>query len=245
MYNEYFLQIIGSGDAFHNGAKLHTSFYYHTPRHNFLIDCGATTLLGLKKQNISTNDIDTIIISHFHGDHFGGLPFLLLEMSKLEQRKKPLQIVTPKSEHNKIKQLFTLLYPGAQDTLDKMDIKYLNFEKQLPLGDFIIESFEVNHASNLPCYGFAILDDKKKLAFTGDTEWCENIIPLSKDANLFLCECNFYDQNIKGHLNYVQIKENIHVIRSAKILLTHAGISMLERKNIDLEIANDGNIYFI
>jgi len=245
MNDDYYLQVIGSGDAFHSGAKFHTSYFYHTPNHNFLIDCGATTLLGLKKLNISTNNIDTIIISHFHGDHFGGLPFLLLEMNKLEQRNKPLQIVVPKSEKNKIRHLFTLLYPGAEDTLDKLDITYLNFEKQVFIGDIIIESFAVNHAPNISCFGLSIADKKKKLAFSGDTEWCENLIPLAKDSNLFLCECNFYDQNIKGHLNYVQIKNNVSLIKSEKIILTHAGNSMLERKNIDLEIASDGDIYFI
>ncbi|MGB4775245.1 MAG: MBL fold metallo-hydrolase [Daejeonella sp.] len=75
------LAVTGSGDALGSGGRLNTCFYLETPYLNFLLGCGASVPPGLKKNNIATNSIDIIFITHFHGDHFGGLPFFLLEAS--------------------------------------------------------------------------------------------------------------------------------------------------------------------
>jgi ribonuclease BN (tRNA processing enzyme) len=67
-------------------------FLCRSDRINFLIDCGATVLPALKRNKIDPGNIDIIVITHFHGDHYGGLPFLLLEAST-SGRKKPLIIL--------------------------------------------------------------------------------------------------------------------------------------------------------
>ena len=70
---------IGSGDAFGSGGRLNTCFNVTGEAVNFLIDCGASSLIGLKERQIVLNDIQAIFFTHFHADHFGGLPFLILD----------------------------------------------------------------------------------------------------------------------------------------------------------------------
>lgn len=243
MTQEYFLQVIGSGDAFNHGNKLHTSFYYHTPSHNFLIDCGATTLLGLRQNEISTEEIDTIIITHLHGDHFAGLPFLLLEMHKICSRSKPLQVILPAGGKQKLEELFWLLYPGAEDTLQEIPINFVTTNRAIELNEFKISAVEVVHTPHLECYGISIADDHKKLAYSGDTEWTDSLIQLSENADLFLCECNFFEQNFNGHLNYLHLSKHLNRLCSKNTLITHAGKSMLEQKGLRIPIAEDGKIY--
>ena len=84
------LTIVGSGDAFGSGGRLNTCFFLETAKAALLIDCGASALPALKGQGIEPNRIDAIILSHLHGDHFGGLPFLLLDGQFLSRREKPL-----------------------------------------------------------------------------------------------------------------------------------------------------------
>ena len=71
------LRFVGCGDAFGSGGRSNTCFHITGERVNFLIDCGASSLPALQRQAIARDAIDLVLITHFHGDHFGGLPFLL------------------------------------------------------------------------------------------------------------------------------------------------------------------------
>jgi len=84
------IQFLGTGDAFCSGGRFQTSFLVTSPQFNFLIDCGGTTLLALKSQKVAIDQLDGVLISHFHGDHFGGLPYLLLALKFQTNRSTPL-----------------------------------------------------------------------------------------------------------------------------------------------------------
>ena len=90
------LTIIGSGDAFGSGGRFNTCFFLETAKGTLLVDCGASSLVALKARGVETNAIDGILLSHLHGDHFGALPFLLLDAQFLTRRERPLLIVTPR-----------------------------------------------------------------------------------------------------------------------------------------------------
>ena len=89
------LQFIGCGDAFGSGGRFNTCFHLVGRNINALIDCGASSLVSMNKLAINRNDIDTIFISHFHADHFGGLPFFMLEANYILKRQQPLTIAGP------------------------------------------------------------------------------------------------------------------------------------------------------
>ena len=72
------VKVIGNGNAFGENQKYHTCFYCKTEQTNFLLDCGATAIHNLQNNDVNFNEIDLIILSHFHGDHYGGVPFFLL-----------------------------------------------------------------------------------------------------------------------------------------------------------------------
>ena len=74
------LRFVGCGDAFGSGGRYNTCFHVTGQNVNFLIDCGASVAAGPEAaRHIARDDIDLILITHFHGDHFAGLPFLLLD----------------------------------------------------------------------------------------------------------------------------------------------------------------------
>jgi len=236
------LKVLGCGDAFCSGGRFNSAFYFTSSHLNFLVDCGATTLLALKKNNIK--DIDAVIISHFHGDHFGGLVFLLLEEKK-NNRKKPIYIISPVGMDDKLKTAIALFYPGS-DLLEELDIvfKFYGSHQKIELENLLICTFPVIHSEESLPHGIRIEVDGAVIAYSGDTEWTDELIPLSDGADLFICECNFFDNPVPGHLSYKELVK--HSFNCKKILLTHLGEDMLARLDqIDLEVAEDGKDYRI
>lgn len=240
--NEVMVQILGCGDAFASGGRLNTCFYIHNSSFRFLIDCGATSLLALKKAKVSTCDIDLIAISHFHGDHFGGLPFFILDAS-VKGRTRPLIIISPPGGEEKVRQGIELLYPGSIDILEKFPIQYVSYtaNEKLLAGEIELEAFQVVHSEQALPHGLRINFNGKIIGFSGDTSWTDELLKIAAGADLFICECNFYDQEVKGHLSYETLLTKQNQFSCKQLLLTHLGDEMLNKMDgVKMSCAFDG-----
>ncbi len=246
MESEYSLQVLGSGDAFGSGGKNQTSFYVKTPEINLLIDCGPCTLSSLKSNQLSTNDIDVIVLSHFHGDHFSGVPFILLDAALIEKRKKKLKIISPMDGEWKIKQLFNLLFPGSEKIFDDLDIDFVYYDKYETIKDekFSITAFPAIHSEQVFPHSLKVCIGEKIVGYSGDTSWTEDLIEVAKNADLFICECNFYSGEFEGHMNYKLLENKQNLFKCNRLLLTHLGNEMLSRmQEINMEVCEDHKIY--
>ena len=85
------LTVIGCSDAFGSGGRYHSCYLLDTAQGRLMLDCGANSPLALKRAGIALTSIDAIVISHCHGDHFGGVPFLFLERMFVERGPKPVE----------------------------------------------------------------------------------------------------------------------------------------------------------
>lgn len=237
------LKVIGCGDAFSSGGQLNTCFLVSTSLgNNFLIDCGAGTLAGLKRLGVTTNEIDIILISHFHGDHYGGLPFFLLEAATYG-RREPLTIISPPGCKVRISRLLELLYPGSK-VLEKLDLRFFTYsgdDKALNIDYLSVLALPVVHSSVTLPHGLRIVVDDKVISYSGDTEWTPALETLARDADLFICECNFYDTETSGHIDYRTLTANRHKLQCKQLLLTHLGSEMLENlDNVSLPRLTEG-----
>jgi len=221
--------IVGCGDAFASGGRLHTCFYLQTPYLNVLLDCGATAYYGIKKQGIKIRDIDAIVLSHFHGDHYGGVPFLLLEEA-IQQREKPLTIISPPTGKERITQLLDQLYPGSE-VLEKLNVLFKTYipGSVLQADHLEVTAFPVAHTEEALPYGVRIATGGKVISYSGDTAWTPVLIELARDADLFICECNFFDSTVNGHMNYRTLLAYDDQLHYKQLLLTHFGPEMLGR----------------
>jgi ribonuclease BN (tRNA processing enzyme) len=245
MESEYYLHVLGSGDAFGSGGRNQTAFYIKSPEVNILIDCGASILSALKRNNLSTNDIDVVVLTHFHGDHFAGVPFLLLDAAIIAKRKKKLKIISPGDGEWKIKQLFNLLYPGSEAIFDDLDLEFVYYDKYETLknDNYNITAFPAMHTEHVFPHSLKISIGERILGFSGDTAWTEDLIEVAKNTDLFMCECNFFTTENEGHLNYKLLEEKKPLLKCNKIMLTHLGSEMLNKlQEVDLEVCEDNQI---
>jgi len=108
--------VLGSSDAFCSGGHLNAAYLFAAPDATFLVDCGPTTVYALKQREIDTGSVDFAIVSHLHGDHFAGLPFLALEYMYENPRRRPFVIAGPPGIEERVWTLIGALY---RDVLSK------------------------------------------------------------------------------------------------------------------------------
>ncbi len=240
------LTMIGSGDAFGSGGRLQTSFHVTTGTEVFLIDCGATTLIGLQRLNIDPNSIGTIYISHLHGDHYSGLVWFLMHALYVARRSEPLTIAGPPGLEDRYKAASEILFPGSTSVERRHPLTFVEYEVGIPMrvGPADVMTFAVSHPSGAPSCALRLALEGKILAYSGDTEWVETLIPCGKNADLFICECYGYDRPMKYHLNWRALQPNLERIGAKRVLVTHMNTEMLahsdEARAAGVLIADDG-----
>lgn len=237
------LQVIGCGDAFASGGQINTCFYIKSSNVKLLIDCGATTLPALKKYNIRSQHIDLIIITHFHGDHYGGLPYLLLDLEAYGQ-EKPITIISPPGCRERLKALLELLYPGSS-LLEKLQIHFIDYfsGQTFYTHQLSLNAFPVNHTPEAFPHGVRVELEGKIISYSGDSGWTDTLKDLAADADLFICECNFFSKQVKGHLSYDVLNQYLKSLKAKKLLLTHFGEEMLDNlEHVKLDYAREGQI---
>jgi ribonuclease BN (tRNA processing enzyme) len=227
------LTIVGSGDAFGSGGRFNTCFMIEARGRTLLLDCGASSLVALKAQGIDPNVIDGVILTHLHGDHFGALPFLLLDAQFLARRERALTIVGPPGTRERLKSAMEVFFPRSSASVWKFPLEVGEIIPGVPdevLG-FAVNTAEVVHQSGAPSTAVRLTGGGSVLAYSGDTQWTDTLIKIADGADLFIIECYDYARDLTGHMSFATIKEKRGQLRARKTMLTHMNPTMLERQD--------------
>jgi len=239
------LRFVGCGDALGSGGRYNTCFHVTGEAVNFLIDCGASSLPALKRQGIARDDIDLILITHFHGDHFGGLPFLLLD-AQFTRRSRPLVIAGPEGIETRLTQVMEALFEHSSKTKQRFDLSVVELkpEETRKFGAVTVTPYPVVHGeSGGPFLAYRIEAEGRIITYSADTEWTESLIPAARDADLFIAEAYYYDKIVRNHLSLKTLEAHLPQIKPKRLVLTHMSDDMLERLDtLDYMAASDGMI---
>ena len=148
----------------------------------------------MKRFGVAPNDIDAILISHVHGDHFGGIPFFILDAQFLSKRERPLLIAGPPGIEARVRAAQEALFANSSKTEQKFEIRFSEWQDRVPdeIAGVTVTPFEVVHGSGAPPFALRLEVDGRTIAYSGDTEWTPALVDVSRDADLFICEANFY-----------------------------------------------------
>jgi ribonuclease BN (tRNA processing enzyme) len=239
------LRFVGCGDAFGSGGRFNTCFHVSGRDVNFLIDCGATSLPALKQHDIARENIDLILITHFHGDHFAGLPFLLLD-AQFTRRSRPLVIAGPEGIETRLTQVMEALFEHSSQTRQRFELSVIALrpEETRTFGAVTVTPFPVVHGeSGGPFLGYRIEAEGRVIAYSADTEWTDTLIPLGRDADLLIAEAYYYDRIVKNHLSLKTLEAHLPEIKPKRLILTHMSDDMLGRlATLGHTAASDGMI---
>src|SRR5688572_6414271 len=184
------LTIVGCGDAFGSGGRVNTCFGLKTAKATLLVDCGASTPVALKARGLDHGQVDGIILSHLHGDHFGALPFILIEAQLVMRRERPLVIAGPPGSRARIEGAIENFFPRALSNRWRFPFEIVEIEPGKP-ADVIghtVSTVEVVHQSGAPSTAVRISDEQRRLAYSGDTARTRRPVRVADGTVLFMAD---------------------------------------------------------
>ncbi|GIQ71663.1 MBL fold metallo-hydrolase [Bradyrhizobium sp. RD5-C2] len=239
------LQFVGCGDAFGSGGRFNTCFHVSGERVNFLIDCGASSLPALKPLEIDRDAIDLILITHFHGDHFAGLPFFLLD-AQFSRRTRPLVIAGPQGIETKLPEVMEVMFEHSSKTKQRFDLSVVTLapQERRSFGEVTVTPYPVVHGeSGGPFLAYRVEAEGRVVTYSADTEWTDALIPAAQNADLFIAEAYTYDRMVRNHLSLKTLEAHLPAINARRVVLTHMSDDMLGRvDDLPYTAASDGMV---
>ena len=235
------VRFIGSGDSFGNGGRFQTCILVDGDGYRFLIDCGATSLVALRRAGVDPGSIDAVLLTHFHGDHCGGVPYLILD-GQFTKRERPLAIAGPPGVRERMTAVFEAALPTSSRTEQRFGVSYLELgETATRIGPLEVMALPVAHLPETAPHGLRVRIDGHVVGYTGDTGWCDAVPRLADGADLFIAEAYSFEKRIPQHLSHAALVAHRDELRAKRIVLTHAGAETLARHDeLTWPLADDG-----
>ncbi|MEO1089089.1 MAG: MBL fold metallo-hydrolase [Pseudomonadota bacterium] len=240
------LTFVGCGDAFGSGGRFNTCFHVDAPKTSFLIDCGASSLVALKRTGIDRNAIETIFVTHFHGDHFGGIPYFVLDAQFFAKRRTPLTIVGPEGTEAWVDRVMETTFPGSAAASRKFDLRLLeaDLDTSFAVNGVDVLAKRVRHGppeGPFQAYRFTVAG--KTIAYTGDTEWVDALTEIGRAADVLIAEAYFRNKQVPLHLDLATLETQLPAIGPKRLILTHMNDDMLAHAPaVPFETAEDGKV---
>jgi ribonuclease BN (tRNA processing enzyme) len=236
------VRFLGSGDAFGSGGRFQTCIHVESGASQLLLDCGASSLIAMRRFGVDPQAIDTVILSHLHGDHFGGVPFLILD-GQFKRRTRPLLVAGPPGVEKRVRDAMEVFFAGSTRIERKFETRFVELADRVAVevGPVHVTGYEVSHASGAPPFALRITGEGKIVTYSGDTEWTESLVDAARGADLFIAEALSYDKRIRYHLDLATLLEHRSRLDCRRLILTHMGEDVLARLDgLAVETAEDG-----
>jgi ribonuclease BN (tRNA processing enzyme) len=240
------VSFLGSGDAFSSGGRHQAGYLVQSTggdASTTLLDVGSSTLTSMKQHGVDPGAVDLVLISHLHGDHFAGLPFLFLEYIYEQPRRRPLRIAGPPGTEERVWALFRTVYKDTAAAPLPFALEFTEMppDARVRFGPVDVLPFRVPHQETGISLGVRVHVAGRTILYSGDTGWTEALVEHSRDADLFICECCYFETRLPFHLDYPRIAEQRARFGSRRLILTHLGREVLARRHeVEVETARDG-----
>ncbi len=234
---------LGAGDAFGSGGRRSASIFLRArgAKQGILLDAGPGCLASLHAEGLGSEEVGALVLSHFHGDHFGGVTFLELDRSR-NRHARPLPALTPPGGSDRIRELRRALYPGFQPRSGVQVREMLPGETaSLPVeaGGGQATPFGADHQPRAWAFGWRIRLGGRTIVYSGDTAWNPRILRESDGADLLIHECTGTTP-LPGHTSHADLARAATAIKARRVLLVHAGSDVLALSDPVFPRAHDG-----
>lgn len=235
------VRFLGTGNAFADGGRSHACIHVEATGASLLLDCGGSSLPAIKKA-LDPATIQAIAISHLHGDHFGGIPFFVMEQH-FAARTAPLAIGGPRDLQARSTRAGEALFKDFFSVITPVyGLSFVTLgESPVTLGGAEVSAHPVKHVAESDPHGLRVKVEGKLIAYSGDARWSDELAAVAKGADLFICEATNFSKSDPAHLSYRELMANRTKLDCGRIILTHlGGETQAHLAELELEPAEDG-----
>ena len=219
------LCLLGTGTAFHTDGRGSPAVLVRGGGASpFLVDAGPTVVAACARLGIDYAAIERIFVTHLHGDHFAGWPFLRLNLAFEAGRTLPFDVHGPRGVRAAFEGLEELCY-GELFTGEPspFDVRYHEHEvaarRGLGEGPVRYDLFPMDHHPSSTGYRFEI--GGRSFGVTGDTRWCANLERLAAECELVVMECTTPRPGAHAHVSLDELREGIGRLGDCRVVLVH------------------------
>lgn len=188
-----------------------------------LVDVPNGIVKHIKKLGYNTGEIESILITHLHGDHFFDIPFFMFDRY-FQKNDNLVCIYCPKGTKEKVKLLFDIGFPGDFDRINHtINVKFVEFdgESKIEGKDFVAYSKYVEHGNFEPAYGYIINLNNKKIGFSGDSKLCNAIENIVAETDVSILDMSHAQNVTPAHMGIEDIKYLCNKYKNKTIISTH------------------------
>lgn len=235
------IRFFGSGNAFAAGGRSHACIEVSVAGTALLLDCGGSSLPAITAAG-AADAVDAIAVSHLHGDHFGGIPYLVLQQH-FAGRTRPLVLAGPRELGRRLAAEEQALYPdffGRTRLGFDVRIETLGTEPRA-LAGARVAALPVRHVEESDPHGLRVEIGGRLVAYSGDATWSDDLVRVAAGADLFICEATNWERDDPSHLSYRTLASRRRELACRRIVLTHLGAETLAHASeLEMEHARDG-----
>lgn len=215
------LTFLGSSNAFAAQGRYWSSFLVDR---KYQFDAPPTLLPHLKRLGVPPDEIEVVFLTHRHGDHFMGFPFLLLEYLYMTPRTRDLHIVGPPGVQSWMEDFAEQCYPNiTRDAGYKRIYIDARIREEQQAGPLTFRAVPMNHVKeSMRAFGYQVRIGDKTVAYTGDTMFCEEIFELADGADVLVLDCTYSEGSGPEHMGLDDVKIiRREIAPDTTIILTH------------------------
>jgi ribonuclease BN (tRNA processing enzyme) len=215
------LYVLGSGTCIPTAERGPSGLALALESHLIFFDGGGGSLRQMARLGLDFRQVDYLCLTHFHPDHVSDLvPFLFALNYTIDfVRALPLQMIGPyglRAFYDQLRGIFGQWIDAKTYPLLLHEFK----EDHTEFPDFSIETLPMAHSE--ASIGFRVNAQGRSIVYSGDTEYCDNIVRLGRNADLLILECSFPDERkTTGHLTPSWAGKIAREASCKKLLLTH------------------------
>ncbi|MCX5812561.1 MAG: ribonuclease Z [Proteobacteria bacterium] len=209
--------ILGTGTSVPSLNRGSSAYLLITEGQKILVDIGPSVVRRLLEYGYIVNDIDVIMLTHFHVDHTADLSTFLFACNYgIKPRAEPLRVFGGPGIHKFYSRLLNV-YPWISPKSYQITLKSI-YQGQEEVNDVLVRVARVNH--NKESIGISV-EKGKKVVFSGDTDYSRNLMKLAYKADLLITECSFPERKVKGHINLSVLEKMVKQAQPERVIISH------------------------
>jgi len=212
--------VAGSGTGLPDPERGSPCLALHIGNQKVVVDLGPGALRQLVRVGFDYRSINTLLLTHWHVDHINDLaPLIFASKHEAAPRQNDLHIIAPRGFNDFYSRLMALYGQQILPKFYQIRVSEVH-DSMVDFSTWHLIAKPTHHM--LTSVGYRLVENRKSIAYTGDTDLCDSVVELCRDVDVAFVECAFPDEaHVEGHMTPSRVARLIKEAQPKRVLLLH------------------------